>query len=363
MYRTRLGRVVFAFLASVAFIPDAAAKTVFVGNAKLELPTPPDACFLDLTHPYDARFIGVMQELNRGANLVLAAFTNCQELVNVRRQSQLALENYGMVLAPIGQPGETITADRAAFLDAVAGAIGEEDLFQEVMPGVRKRLESFLPEISIGESRSLGVIGRDSEAVYLGLMMRVSAASGYDTVMAGVVAMSVAGRIAFSVNLYRPHFDDSVFDDLKAEAQAYVRAVLAANAAAPVSAVEEAPALGPETLEEFMLRTANPRNFTSDSMHPDARVLIIAGGKTVALGKTEIVALVNQMNEMTSAFEVVDFRIDQQIDFGDFIAVLYTIKVEATVNGVPVAEESRGIDMVEKYGESYRFVFGVQVAE
>ena len=237
MYRTRLGRVVFAFLASVAFIPDAAAKTVFVGNAKLELPTPPDACFLDLTHPYDARFIGVMQELNRGANFVLAVFTNCQQLVNVRRQSQRALENYGMVLAPIGEAREPITADLAAHLDAVAAAIGDRDLLQELMPGIRERLESTLPEISIGESRSLGVIGRDSAAVYLGLMMRVSAASGYDRVMAGVVAMSLAARTAISVNLYRPYFDDSVFDDLKAEAQSYIRAIVAANGAAPVSLV------------------------------------------------------------------------------------------------------------------------------
>ena len=236
MYRTRLGGVVFAFLASVAFIPDAAAKTVFVGDAKLELPTPPNACFLDLTrHPYDARFLGVVQELNRGANLVLAAFTSCQELVNVRRQSQLALENYGMVLAPIGQAREPITAERAAYLDAVAGAIGEKDLLQEVIPGVRARFRSVLPEASVGESRSLGVIGRDSEAVYWGLMMRVSAARGYERVMAAVVAISVAGRTAFSVNRYRPYFDDSVFDVLKAEAQAYVRAVLAANGAAPVS--------------------------------------------------------------------------------------------------------------------------------
>ena len=116
-----------------------------------------------------------------------------------------------------------------------------------------------------------------------------------------------------------------------------------------------------ETVAEFIKRTADARNFSPDILHPEAKALARGQGLELIYSNQQIAEASRQVGAMLRGFEISNFEIQQETTVGDFVSVVYSYDYEADLGESTVSGALRGLEILEKQGSSYRFVFGVQI--
>ena len=116
-----------------------------------------------------------------------------------------------------------------------------------------------------------------------------------------------------------------------------------------------------ETVAEFIKRTADARNFSPDILHPEAKVLARGRGMELVLSNQQIAEMSRQLGAMLRHFEISNFEIQQETTVGDFVSVVYSYDYTIDLGASTVSGALSSLEILEKQGSSYRFVFGVQI--
>lgn len=116
-----------------------------------------------------------------------------------------------------------------------------------------------------------------------------------------------------------------------------------------------------ETVAEFIKRTADARNFSPDILHPEAKALARGQGMELILSNQQIAEISHQVAAAMQGFEISNFEIQQETTVGDFVSVVYSYDYEIDLGESTVSGVLQSLEILEKQGTSYRFVFGVQI--
>ena len=213
-------------LALVAFAAaNAWAEDFSIAGRNLTVKVPGSYCALDRENPAEKEMFEVMERVQAGLNRVLLVFYDCAELRAMHRGELSTFGRYGQVLTPIREqayPGisrDMFFAELRKVFDR-AFAIGAER--------GRSNVERSVPDMQIGEARSLGILGTDPRALYAGMLEKVEFEGEVATV-AAVVSVTLLKDVPVSVNLYRTYEDETSFDLLLEEQRNYMERLTRLN--------------------------------------------------------------------------------------------------------------------------------------
>ncbi len=85
-----------------------------------------------------------------------------------------------------------------------------------------------LPNMEIGEARSLGILYGDEAALYAGMAEKIGY-DGLEFTLAVVIAMTLVKDVPISVNLYRPHEGETSFEHLLMDQQRFLHNLVGRN--------------------------------------------------------------------------------------------------------------------------------------
>ena len=220
-----LHAALLALVLSLAGTPSLHAETFTVAGRSLSVDLPAGYCALDRSDPVENQMFDVMERIQAGTNRVLLVFYDCEELASMRLGETDTFDRYGQVLTPSGEqayPG----IDRHIYFGELRKVFD-----QAFAIGAQKGQENVarvLPEMEIGEARSLGIVYEDDAALYAGMAEKISFGGGEFTV-AAIIAMTMIKDVPISVNLYRPYAGDDSFGQLLMEQQPYLRSLVGQN--------------------------------------------------------------------------------------------------------------------------------------
>ena len=203
----------------------AAADIYTVAQRTLEVETPSAYCRLDRTKTAEDELFRAIEEVNANLNRVLSVFVDCEELAQWRQGIMAAIERYGQVLTPAKEVAYA-GLPRRVFLDELQKVMGSA--FVSGLEQGRDRMAAVLPNLKLGEVRSLGLLAVDDLAIYAG-MAELLAGSDGNRVIAGVVAMTLINEVPISVNLYRTYEGPESIEALLIEQRQFLQGLMAGN--------------------------------------------------------------------------------------------------------------------------------------
>lgn len=177
------------------------AGTVILLGRPINTMLPTGYCEIG-THPADIELVKRTGDAIGSSNKILALFAECQELEDFRSGRRAMLDNYGQILAqtPKGQLRLLKGVSRSAFIQTISAELGD-------MPGVFEkafdRLKKFDP--SFRSQENLGLLGSDSNGLYMGALTRMEDATGHPRTIVGVVGMTLVKELSISINIYHAY--------------------------------------------------------------------------------------------------------------------------------------------------------------
>lgn len=220
---------VLSALTALALVTFAAGNTwaedFSIAGRNVTVKVPGTYCILNRDDPVENEMFKVMERIQDGLNRVLLVFYDCAELRAMHRGEHSTFGRYGQVLTPVREqayPGisrEMFFAELRKVFDR-AFAIGAER--------GRANVERNVPDMQIGEARSLGILGTDPRAFYAGMLEKV-AFEGEVATVAAVVSVTLLKDVPISVNLYRTYQDETSFDLLLDEQRSYMERLTRLN--------------------------------------------------------------------------------------------------------------------------------------
>jgi hypothetical protein len=218
-------RVASVLLALTFMAGSAWADDFSIAGRELSIKVPGTYCALDRDDPVEKEMFEVMEQVQDGLNRVLLVFYDCAELRAMHRGEHSSFGRYGQVLTPIREqayPGisrDAFFAELRKVFDR-AFAIGAER--------GRANVAKSIPDMQIGEARSLGILGTDPRALYAGMLEKVTF-DGEVATVAAVVSVTLLKDVPISVNLYRSYEDEASFDVLLEEQRSYMERLMRLN--------------------------------------------------------------------------------------------------------------------------------------
>lgn len=206
-------------LAVVAFAAGSAwAEDFSIGGRNVTIKVPGTYCTLNRDNPIENEMFKVMERVQDGLNRVLLVFYDCAELRAMHRGEHSTFGRYGQVLTPVREqayPGisrEVFFAELRKVFDRAFATGAERG---------RANVERSLPDMRIGEARSLGILDTGPRALYAGMLEKI-AFEGEVATVAAVVSVTLLKDVPISVNLYRTYQDETSFDLLMEEQRSYM---------------------------------------------------------------------------------------------------------------------------------------------
>lgn len=210
------------FLALAVSPAQAYVHKVTLGESYIVFDPGDDWCRLDPTRgELEASFVYFDEKVNRGLYDTLAIFAPCDELEELRSWRILCLTRWTALYTAVsdGRPEAAPAAARPASLERL-----EEDLadnFTVSKTEINRRISLAIPDyieeqigaVEISGMRYLGVLGRDTAAVYAGVTVETSVA-GIKASTATVTALSTVNGVVVAYTAYRPHVDTESYVQL-----------------------------------------------------------------------------------------------------------------------------------------------------
>ncbi|MBV9522549.1 MAG: hypothetical protein JO010_07135 [Alphaproteobacteria bacterium] len=221
MKRWLLGIVALSAF-SVAAAAEDAKRLEFAGRAILLAP-PEGYCPLDPINPRAAQIVDNTAALQAGRNKLVLTFADCAELQEFRDGKRDGFAHHGIVLVAL-EDGEVRPAEmpRADFIATVARSVPGVDT-GALLAELRGRLAAADGHAVVNELKSLGVLDRDADALYVGLVI------AGDARKLAVTAITTLDEIPVSISLYEPFTDTADVTRLLAAQRANTHALVAMN--------------------------------------------------------------------------------------------------------------------------------------
>jgi hypothetical protein len=223
-----------AGLMALASAPNAYAETVMLDvapKAQLQMQVPQGFCPVRASQSdLDKALLAFFERSLHGEAKLLAFFVDCKAYAELGTGSY-APHSWILVLAPLDPSGNAATlpgATRAQVLDAAAkrAAADTEASFTNVAFADAQEAGS-TPEVS-GQSRPLGVLDKDENAVYQGLLTRVNS-NGTSGNVAGLINSTFVAGHLININAYAVYDTPQAFEDLIEFSKAVTKDFVSAN--------------------------------------------------------------------------------------------------------------------------------------
>ncbi len=206
------------------------AETYTVEGRRLTVEPPEGYCLLNPDVPGEKRVAKMYKAILGEKNLMLQLFMDCDELANARDSGVRSIGRYGMITLPLRDGGILeIEQSRADYLDAI-------DQLMARMPVAAARMDedfeewiaNIVPYAVDGNTQVMGVMARDDEALYSGLLHN-PAGDGSDALNAGLIGLTVIKGLPMALNLFRPFVDASTYRGLHDDSRAIIADLIARN--------------------------------------------------------------------------------------------------------------------------------------
>lgn len=207
-------RFVLGFLLALVLPAFALGQTTTTPQrtrSTFQLPAISGFCGLQPDHAWDKTFLEQQRRLRAGSNIVLLVSAPCKE-IEAARNSSAALSNWAIWLmnAPKGQVTRiSDTMTREQVVDELVKAMPKLDL-STIASGARDTLKKEGVE---GNIKRFGVIDREPNVVYVGMLNEVDGPTG-KTEVAAVIGMTMLQRTIVSLNLHAHYSNKGTFDNL-----------------------------------------------------------------------------------------------------------------------------------------------------
>lgn len=199
------------------------AEEIRVAGKTLSIVPPEGYCALDRDNPADAFVMDAVEKAQAGHGLVLMHFVLCTELDDWHAGRAPGYSHYGNASVQL-QDGTPHTF-RVSLPDFIAE-------MQKHMPTIdtaeiEQEINGKVEDVELSGSQVLGVIDKDSNALYLALVSTIEA-GGQRTLLAGVTSFTLLGSFIANTNLTAPA-EPGAHDRLLAIQKAYLAELVRQN--------------------------------------------------------------------------------------------------------------------------------------
>jgi hypothetical protein len=177
-------------------------------------------------HPADAEMVGRTREVIGNSNQILALFADCKELDDLRKGKRLMLDNYGQILAqtPKGQLRAIKGVSRSEYIQKISAKSGN---MPDALKQAENRVKQYVPKYQSHES--LGLLGTDTNGLYVGLLMSMTDDTGRARSILGVVGMTLVKEFSITINLYQVYKNSPDLRGLLSRQQGAIASLVNAN--------------------------------------------------------------------------------------------------------------------------------------
>lgn len=204
---------------------------VSIYGTEVVLPIPPGNCRLNEAVPADKEMLDMMRRINKGRNLVLAVFANCESLT-AHRAKGAPLSITGSYLASLTAAKKRVSMPRSHFTKMMARILNNKKMqpkIQAAQDEAKKRVKNADVGGSLDGNQNLGVLHQDDDGAYLGLVQTWRTEGGPPAKFATIVGMTLVRQKAISMNLAADYEGTKTLDALLAQQRENIRRLIAAN--------------------------------------------------------------------------------------------------------------------------------------
>ena len=207
----------------VAGVSGSFAQEAKIGSASITLTSPKGQC--RLSNETDNALISRMRELVGDGNQLLAVYSDCDELAQVRSGKREEFNEFSTYLTDKFNLNAVAGPNDLAKICAIIRAKSDQD----VAEFVKMRLADVERLLAKLRYQFLGVLAEESAACYWGNLQKFSTPAGTEKLQAAVSAMVVLKGKVVQYHLYAPYRGTDTIPDLLGRHQDNVAAVIAAN--------------------------------------------------------------------------------------------------------------------------------------
>lgn len=203
-------------------------RTISVHGTNVVFPVPEGHCALTKRHKADKKAIELIERVNEGRNSVLMIFADCKQLEAYRTEAS-DLSNYGSYLAP-RSARKPVRMPRAQFAAIIATQFEKQKAaIAQAQEEAMRRVKATGLNTEIQEYVHLGLLHRDDNAAYTGLLQTWHTDGTADTRVAAVTALTLVRERVISINLSAPHAGEATVKALLDAQQTLVKRLIATN--------------------------------------------------------------------------------------------------------------------------------------
>jgi len=217
----------FQFLGVVLFLVPivCTAEIVLVGPHQISVPVPMGHCVLQETNFNHNRLIQMQKDAQRGMNEVLLSSVDCGQLTDWESRHKLSLDDFGLVLAAFSHVDKKVPMTNDQYISGMRKVFVAQS-YKEIdkwVTNAHERMNSVLEEgfgaSRVNESKILGILSQDENALYLGISSLLTTETGKSKKQVAIVAMLLVDGKAISLNLYTKYRGTSTIHDLLSSIQ------------------------------------------------------------------------------------------------------------------------------------------------
>lgn len=198
---TKLGLIAAALLVALqaAMPTKCLSAAIEVAGKPLVLTQPPGYCWLEVNGRENEMAQQAAAISARTGLELLALFAECKELQRLRARKQTYLATLGQISALRSRDG-VVRPTQKTRAEVLRQALQEAPHIQRALPSTRIIANQEIPGTLLSMN-NLAVIATDSNAIYLGTVIRARTSQGRDRLMAAVLAHSLLNDIEVLVRL------------------------------------------------------------------------------------------------------------------------------------------------------------------
>jgi hypothetical protein len=219
-------------LVCLFFLSTAAkAESVVIGSDHYSLNIPKGYCFLKPSEPSDSIVIKFLNDGNKGINKVIMSFADCGQLKLWRAGDIPNLNDFGYILVPTLYVHKKINISPKKYLfemDKLYNSQGSK-IINSGISRAEALIEKHLPSVKVNETKNLGVLSKDSHALYWGLLQHLNTDLGKSKHVVGLMAMSFMKGKPVNFYLWKEYLGNRTIYDLEQLTALWVTDIQAAN--------------------------------------------------------------------------------------------------------------------------------------
>jgi hypothetical protein len=223
-----LARVAFAALLLAAAGSNALAAQANIGGAFIQLPPPGGFCELDQSNASDKRMLTMLGPLlEKSGNKLLGMSADCRQLSEWHDGKRQLLDDYAQYQTPIAsmdKPSSETVAETCTVLRKQG-----EQILENQLPDIKKRVEATLSKVKLNETRFLGVLGEDSDACYAGLVQKIHTEANTDKTQITLFAISLIKDKSVFTYRFAVYQNPQTVDAILGKIKVDIAALIAAN--------------------------------------------------------------------------------------------------------------------------------------